>query len=138
VVNDAEGPLQSYNVSLVDETQPAGTRYFDVWKGVEITPHNSGQHGKQLYVEAQHDEYGAVAAVGPALAASSSFQTLMARMSELSKHAIASFSAQPHLSANFSFSNYSNALPAQCVNSCLKASLCMLPCVQRTAAYVCA
>ena len=96
----AAGPLQGYNLSAVPRPAAAGTRYFDVWRGRELAgPSAAGV----LSVGGQMDEYGAAAAVSAEVAASPAFGRFLAEMARLSLAPIASFSAVPVTSQNFTF-----------------------------------
>jgi formylglycine-generating enzyme required for sulfatase activity len=72
-------------------TFTAGTTFFDVWHGQQLTPQTNGNTAT-LSFPIEADGFGAVAAVTGA--PSTDLQKLLARMAELSQKRLADFSSQ--------------------------------------------
>ena len=103
VANPGSGPLSSYNLT-VPPTMSA-LRYFDVWRGVELTglAKRIEGNGTTIVVDAQQDEYGAVAALSEQAASSVSFKAFLARMADITRTPLMNYSAAAVTSQNFTF-----------------------------------
>ena len=85
-----------------------GARFFDVWRGVELTPTRAqgsggGGGGVVSLSASSADEYGAVAMVSAATASSKRFTQLLARMKNLSATPLVSLSAAQVPSFEYKF-----------------------------------
>ena len=119
------GAVGDYTVTINATLAGDGWRWFDLWNGKPVKPqlqlprshHNSNKirhtGGGSLSKTALStsftvtgttlDEYGAITAVAPEVADSSSFILLLKTMSDMSKSTLGSFSAKPVGSTNYSF-----------------------------------